>query len=1181
MMKFGRLTLVAALFCLPFLDGGCLKSSKSGVLSTEKAVCAGRESPFASGPYERAVNESARDIPVAYDVDVVVVGGTSGGVAAAVKAAQQGAKVFLAAQRPYLGQDLCGTYRLWLEPGQKPTSPLAKKVFAEPTVGLRLPEGIKFTYEADKPSAGVHKDTATPSVLTDGKFQSASTQSVQYDGDVTITADLGKEHNVRKITVMAYQRRNRNIGNDFEVQSVGIFVSNDKQQFKKVTVINNKIPSKAVDEPWGPVRFSAPVSEGARYVKLFVKKSEDVNRVLLGEIVIEDDQPPATPDDSPRTPPTPMQVKCTLDEALLEAGVQFLYGCYATDVLRDASGNVAGIVMANRSGRQAVKAKVVIDATPRATVARMAGAAFEPYPAGRQIFKRIVVGGEIQGDTGIQARKMPTPVSITNGPSLDAIEYPFKIFMKDGSFASFAEAEQIARDETWHPEQGDASEVLFQIPPDPMKGKKCLSGDWPGAEKVNLNAFRPVATKRLFVLGGCADISRDAAEKLIRPLELMKVGSRIGSAAASEAKRIRRPRNVRLRGKPATSITSGDVREHLTGIRPTQTPPATIPTDSRAVPVLGEVDVVVVGGGTGGAPAGIAAARQGAKTIVIEYLHGLGGVGTLGLISKYYHGYRVGFTSEIDQGLAKLGGSKEGGSGKGQAWNIELKMEWYRQELRKAGADIWFGTLGCGAFMEDGRVKGVIVATPEGRGAVLAKVVIDSTGNADIAAAAGAECVYTDGSGVAVQGAGLPPRKIGARYTNTDWTFIDDADIIDTWRAFVVAKKKFKGAYDLGQLIDTRERRRIVGDFIMSPMDISNDRTYPDTVVIAKSDFDSHGFTIHPAFLLKPPGRKDIIVNVPYRCLLPKSLDGILVTGLGVSAHRDAMPVIRMQADIQNQGYAAGVAAAMAARAGKNIRDINIKALQKHLIEKGNLPEKVLTYKDSFPLSREKITQAVERVVNDFEGLEIVLAQPQDAMPLLRKAYKTADSKKAKLAYAHILGMLGDATGADTLMEAVRTRELDKGWNYTGMGQYGASISPLDSLIVALGRTRDKRGLRPILEKLRQLDVKSEFSHCRAVAMALETLDDAAAAKSLVELLKKPGIMGHAFTEIKDARRRTPRGSEDTLTRNRSLRELILARALYRCGDYEGLGEKILKQYARDLRGHYARHAQAILKGKK
>ena len=57
--------------------------------------------------------------------------------------------------------------------------------------------------------------------------------------------------------------------------------------------------------------------------------------------------------------------------------------------------------------------------------------------------------------------------------------------------------------------------------------------------------------------------------------------------------------------------------------------------------------------GTGGAPAGIAAARRGAKTLVVEYLHGLGGVGTLGLISKYYHGYREGFTAEIDRGLAE------------------------------------------------------------------------------------------------------------------------------------------------------------------------------------------------------------------------------------------------------------------------------------------------------------------------------------------------------------------------------------------------------------------------------------------------------------------------------------------------------------------------------------------------
>ena len=59
--------------------------------------------------------------------------------------------------------------------------------------------------------------------------------------------------------------------------------------------------------------------------------------------------------------PTPLRVKQALDRALLDSGVAFLTSSYATDVLRDAAGSVAGIVMANRSGRQAVRAKVVVD----------------------------------------------------------------------------------------------------------------------------------------------------------------------------------------------------------------------------------------------------------------------------------------------------------------------------------------------------------------------------------------------------------------------------------------------------------------------------------------------------------------------------------------------------------------------------------------------------------------------------------------------------------------------------------------------------------------------------------------------------------------------------------------------------------------------------------------------------
>jgi flavin-dependent dehydrogenase len=1159
MKIFIRLTLAMVIFCLPFIQVGCWESSKSGIVGSDKGF--GPATPLAV--YKKSVTESARDIPVAYDVDVVVVGGSTGAVTSAVAAAQKGAEVFLATSRPYLGEDICGTYRLWLEPGEEPQSPLAKKIFAEPAIVPSVGNGVAFTYKADRPSAGVHKDTPTPSLLTDGKWSSAPSQSIQYDGDVTITAELGREHGFQKVHVLVYQR-----DNDFEVESVTVSVSDDLQEWREVAVIKNeKLGTGSFEE--SAIDLSAPVKEKARYVKLYVKKSENVKRILLGEIVLEQVGATVEKSERPRIPPTPMQVKRALDEALLEAGVQFLYGCYVTDVLRDGDGNPAGIVMVNRSGRQAVKAKVIIDATQRATVARLAGAGFRPYPAGMQSFKHIAVGGEVQTGEVIQARKMP--MSITGR---EVIEYTLEIPMKDDSYASFAEAEQVALDRTWHPKQTDATETLFQVPPDPMKGQKSLSGVWPGAKKVNLDVFKPNGIKRLYVLGGCADVSRDAAKKLMRPLELMEVGSRIGAAAAKQANRTGRLKNVVLPGEAGVPVTSGDTRENLRWIGRGQKKVATIPASKRAVPVFGEYDVVIIGGGTGGAPAGIAAGRQGAKTLLVEYLHGLGGVGTVGLISSYYHGNRVGFTTEVDEGIATFAGE---GKGPSTRWNPEWKKEWYRREMRKAGVDIWFGALGCGAFVENGRVKGVIVATPEGRGVVLAEVVIDSTGNADIAAAAGAECVYTDGSSVAVQGAGLPPRNMGTGYTNTDWTFIDDGDVIDTWRAYVVARKKYGSAYDLGQLIDTRERRRIVGDFIMSPLDILNDRTYPDTIVISKSDFDSHGYTVHPAFLLKPPGRKDIFVNVPYRCLLPVGLDGILVTGLGVSAHRDAMPVIRMQADIQNQGYAVGVAGAMAAKGSIGVRDIDIKALQKHLIEKGNLPERVLTDKESFPLPAEEIAKAVERVANDYVGLEVLLTQPMNAMPLLREAYKAAEKTEAQLAYARILGMLGDATGSQTLMDAVETTEWDKGWNFTGMGQYGASLSALDSAIIALGRTRDKRGLAAIINRVGELDEESEFSHCRAVAMALEMMGDAAAAQALANLLQKPDIMGHAFTDIEDARRRTPPNSSDNTTRNCSLRELILARALYRCGDYEGLGEKILTEYARDLRGHYARHAQAIL----
>lgn len=1128
----------------------------------------------AAGAQPRAVMEAPRDIPLAYDVDVVVVGGTSAAVTAAAEAARAGARVFLAAPNAYLGEDLCGAYRLWLEPGEEPATPLAQALFASPPPACNIGKGIPFTYDASLPSTGSHKDKQPPAMLADGTIGRALDTSVQYDGDVALTLDLGKETALGGVHVFAFQRPR-----DFEVKDISVFTSTDGQTWAEAAdATNSKLGQGAYEER--PLHIGAMLTATTRYVRLEIAKTKNATRILLGEIVLEPPNP-APAANTGRIPPMPMQVKRLLDEELLSAGVPFLYGCYPSDILRDAAGDPAGVVVANKAGRQAVRAKVIIDATPRAAVARMAGAAFTPFTPGARTFKRIVVGGDAV--PGAPVRPMPAPVQIEPGGWAEdahrpAYEYTLSLPLDAPAFAAYAAAEQAARDKTWHPGQVAASETLWATPATCLaqgrNGKRLDT--WTNAEAADIDAFRPSGIARLYVLGASAAASPEAAEKMTHPLAFLDIGTRIGRAAAEEARALAPATDAALPAQPAdaAAIAPGEVRENLAGARVIAEQAPTVHADARALPVWGEYDVVVIGGGTGGAPAAISAARAGAKTLVVEYLAGLGGVGTLGLIGTYYYGYREGFTAEMDKAVARMdGGDAEPTS----SWNVEWKMEWYRRELRKAGADIWFGAAGCGAIVENGRVTGAVIATPDGRGAVLAKSVIDATGNADIACVAGAAPMTTGAAHVAVQGTGMPPRRPGAHYTNTDYTITNDSDMKDIWRTLIAGRHKYSQAYDLGQIVDSRERRRILGDYVVSPLDIYNHRTYADTIGVSASNFDTHGFTVHALFALEVPDKEEVQCYTPYRALLPKGLDGILVTGLAVSAHRDAMPILRMQPDIQNQGYAAGYAAAMAAKQGKTVRQIDVKALQRHLAEVGIVPQSVLTDVDSPPLTAARLKAAVANVADDYRDVSLLLAQPGDALPLLRNALLEPGSPEAQLKYAHILGMLRDPAGAAILARTVATQPWDSGWSFTGGGQFGGSLSPMDSYIVALGRTGKPEAAAPIVEKIRGLDSAAAFSHHRAVAIASETLAAKEAAPELAALLAKPDMAGFACANIATAKAAAELASPNA-DRDRSLRELILARALYRCGDHNGVGEKILREYAQDLRGHLAKHAQAVLR---
>jgi len=117
-------------------------------------------------------------------------------------------------------------------------------------------------------------------MLSDGKWHSAPSQSVQYNGDVDIVTDFGSEQFVGRVHVTVYQRND-----DFEVESVLVQTSNDGQNWEQITRVENDRLGGSFEQEAIPL--SAAIGRETRYVKLRVKKTPEAGRVLLGEILFE------------------------------------------------------------------------------------------------------------------------------------------------------------------------------------------------------------------------------------------------------------------------------------------------------------------------------------------------------------------------------------------------------------------------------------------------------------------------------------------------------------------------------------------------------------------------------------------------------------------------------------------------------------------------------------------------------------------------------------------------------------------------------------------------------------------------------------------------------------------------------------------------------------------------------
>jgi len=893
---------------------------------------------------------------------------------------------------------------------------------------------------------------------------------------------------------------------------------------------------------------------------------------------------------------TPLKVKGLFDKVLLKRNIQFLTGSFPAELLVNENGKPAGMTMVNRSGRQAIRAKVIIDATPHAVLVRQLPNVLTDFQAGKKEASFTVIGGDlkkanetisgkqvpnVQYSSKFQVRKKKKKESVSK--NYPVYHYEAKVNLKEDTYRERSKAIHKIRSMVSDPQMADHSEGLLIFP------ERMIQTNNSSDNISAIENYLPKGFENIFALNGYAGIKdKDARHQLLKsPYQFAPIGKKLGATAAELAKKIEQSKKIDY--LPSTGKKGNlEVSESANSFRFKGRPKLEL--SDHDLPVLGRWDVVVVGAGTSGAPAALGAARSGARTLAIEYMDELGGVGTAGLISKYWYGFRFGYTAEVDKAL----GTKE-------SWNQIQKSEWLRQQLLKSGAELWFASYGCGVVMKGNKVSGVIIATPFGRGVVLADVVVDGTGNSDLAAAAKAKTQYSISKhgDLSVQISNYPVRKLGGGNHNPARYMLNDNDIFDRWHLKLSARQEAYKAkvHDMGQLIPSRDRRRIIGEYTLTTEDILTKRTFPDTISHHKSNFDAGAHPDTEMFLIKDMKGPVFTCDMPYRSVIPQGLEGLLVIGLGASADRDAMTLTRMQPDLQNQGYAVGMAAAMAVMTtGGKVREIDIKSLQRELVNNTCLEKRVLTDVDSFPLSQEKIKQAVKELHaltidvhqkanydDTHSALAIVISHPKESIPLLKDAYTKTTNPKAKINFARILAVLGDATGKKTLIEAVKNApDWGKGWDYSNQRKYANTFGPIDRIVIALGFLRTAEVHKPLLEKLAQLTLKSPLSHYKAVCLALRMNKDKSLAEPLARFLKEKKLTGHteilSYYNSKDnvyvRKGVSPKGGT---VLNNKFKELLVAALLFECGDYQGEGRKILEAYTKDVNGHFAEYAHYVL----
>jgi hypothetical protein len=437
-----------------------------------------------------------------------------------------------------------------------------------------------------------------------------------------------------------------------------------------------------------------------------------------------------------------------------------------------------------------------------------------------------------------------------------------------------------------------------------------------------------------------------------------------------------------------------------------------IKESARDVKIHDEAEVLVVGGGPAGIAAAVAAARTGAKTVLMERYGHLGGLASGGLVTLIMpmsdgteKAQIAGICQEIADRLDAAGGAlhpkmTDLGSNRPDLINfwkdysfcviegrIRLNVFMDPEALKcvlndmaeEAGVKLLLHSFAVGALQDKQMVNGVVFESKSGRQTVLGKVIVDTSGDGDIFAAAGAPFEAanpeTRSSKLALTfrignidarkfyafrkastqayGALIKeleslrgftmfirtpredmiwvnnniPNLNGLNIDNLTWLEVDGRKRMRITHEFL--KKRMPGfessfIVDTASQIGVRCTRRLSGEHVVTMQDLHTGVVFPDTIAMGP-DFRGTLSPEHPHW------------HVPYRSLLPRGVDNLLAAGRCISADAVANDMLSPIQYCFATGQAAGTAAALAVKNKVKPAQVDIKELQS-VLHKNNVP---------------------------------------------------------------------------------------------------------------------------------------------------------------------------------------------------------------------------------------------------